>query len=281
MEYKRLSQTDFPQYELLDCGNERKLERFGQYVFSRPDYQALWKPRLNSEEWAKADATLDENRTWKKRAELPDKWEMQWENLKFYAKLTPFGHTGVFPEQSSHWKFITQHKAENVLSLFSYTGISTLAAGLSSKVCHVDASSPAITWARENQTLSGLEQKPIRWILDDGLKFVKREQKRRVKYDGIIMDPPKFGRGPKGEVWKFENDFFELLKTCKETLSDNPQYFIITAYTISLSSISLGQALDDLMKEFNGNVEYGDLGLTQQNGERFLPQAIFARWSKS
>lgn len=282
MEYKRLSQIDFPNYELLDCGNEKKLERFGTSRILRPDYQALWKQRLDREEWEKADAILEEGRNWHIKTDIPEKWEMQWNNLKFYCKLTPFGHIGVFPEQSANWKFIQENTRENanILSLFSYTGLSTLAAAAKGNVCHVDASKPAISWARENQIVSKMEQRPIRWILDDGLKFVKREQKRNSKYDGIIMDPPKFGRGPKGEVWKFEEDFMDLLQSCKQILSSNPTYFVITAYTISLSPITLGQCLEDLMREFGGMVEYGDLGLNEQSGAHFLPQAIFGRWHK-
>lgn len=283
MNYKKTNQTVFSNYELLDSGNEKKLERFGKYTFVRPDYQALWNPKLEDEQWQSADAILEEGRNWNIRREVPEKWEIQWNDLKFYCKLTPFGHIGIFPEQSDQWSFIEEKTEQNsnILSLFSYTGLSTLAACIKGKVCHVDASKPAIAWARENQILSKLEERPIRWILDDGLKFVKREIKRNAKYDGIIMDPPKFGRGPKGEVWKFEDDFMNLLLSCKQILSADPKYFIITAYAISLSSISLGQALEDLMKEYGGTVEYGDLGLAEQNGDRFLPQAIFARWYKS
>ncbi len=281
MTYQTLTQTDFPDYQLLDSGNGRKLERFGNYVLSRPDYHALWQPSLNENEWEKADAILNTDRNWELKKEIPDNWLMHRKNLSFSAKLTPFGHTGVFPEQSNHWDFISNHKDLNVLSLFSYTGISTLAAALNNKVCHVDASKPAVSWARENQALSKLEKRPIRWIIDDGLKFVKREAKRGAKYDAIIMDPPKFGRGPKGEVWKFEDSFMDLLYASKLILSDDPRYFIITAYAIALSPLTLGTTLEELMKDYKGSVEYGELGLSQTGTNRFLPQAIFARWSKN
>lgn len=279
--------SQWNEYQLLDSGNKKKLERFGKYILQRPEDQAIWKPKQPQSLWENVHAILTPNRTWTVLKEIEDKWIMKFENLSFTARLTSFGHLGVFPEQSDHWNLINDQikKADrmlNVLTIFGYTGIATLtAAAAGAKVTHVDASKPAINWAVENQKLSGLEQKPIRWLLDDGLKFVKREVRRGNKYDGIVIDPPKFGRGPKGEVWKFEDDFVELLENCKQLLSPNPEFFIITAYAISLSSTSLGTALSELMKQHQGKTEYGELGLSEQESSRFLPQAIFARWSKS
>lgn len=282
-------QEGWKDYELLDSGNLEKFERFGKYYLIRPDNQALWKPSRPQTEWQKANAILkkEPNRkgSWKINGQIPEKWTLQFNDLKFWVKLTPFGHLGVFPEQSSHWTWLENKIKQNdqtlnILNLFGYTGLTSLmAAKHGARVCHVDASRPAILWAKENQKLSNLENKPIRWIVDDALKFVKREARRGVKYDGIIMDPPKFGRGPKGEIWQFEDSLVELLEACKEVLSNNPQFFIITAYAVPISSITLSNILSDLVKNHQGNIEYGELALKESVSERILPTSIFARWS--
>lgn len=281
---KLLTQENWQDYELLDFGNESKFERFGKYLLIRPESQALTKP-LFPNDWEKADAILEGRKEfWKFKNKIPDKWAVGFDNLKFWAKATPFGHLGVFPEQSSYWTWIKEKIKEskrelNVLNLFGYTGIATLvASNAGAKVCHVDASKPAITWAVENQKLSGLEDKSIRWILDDAITFVKREIKRGNKYDAIIMDPPKFGRGPKGEVWQFEDSFTELMDACRSVLSENPVFIAVTAYTVPVSSITIGNFLQETMKDYGGKTEYGELGLKDKAG-RILPTAIFARWS--
>lgn len=303
---------NWSDYELLDSGNERRFERFGKYLLVRPDPQAIWQPMLSQEEWDKADAifqrSTDDKGTWRKQTELPEKWLMQYNDLSFYAKLTPFKHTGVFPEQASQWDFIasviaTQSEAKgkqseeiatsqaprndttfepNILNLFGYTGIATLAAAhAGAKVTHVDASKSAITWARENQIASGLEQAPIRWILDDALKFVEREVKRGTKYDGIIMDPPIYGHGPNGELWKFSEHFPKLVELCKQVLSPTPLFVIINAYAISSSAIMLANVLGDYTKELSGSITYGELALQEQSSKRLLSTGIFTRWQNN
>lgn len=273
------------EYELIDSGDGRKLERFGKYTLIRRESQAIWS-ESDLTLWEKADAeyvrTNDRYGEWsKKTLSMPNEWDFNLSNIKMNLKLTPFGHVGVFPELQEQWNWLTQivSKANSpkVLSLFSYTGAATLtAAAAGAHVTHVDASKPAITWASENQKLSRLQDKPIRWIADDALKFVKREERRGVKYDGIIMDPPKFGRGPKGEVWQFEKDFPELMQACKAVLSPNPLFFLVTAYTVPVSPISLANVVSQTLE--NKNVEYGELSIEDSTG-KLLPTCIFARWS--
>lgn len=275
-----------PEYELIDSGNGRKLERFGKYTLIRRESQAIWnesKPEL----WEKADAeyvrTNEKFGEWnKKMLSMPNEWDFLLGSIKMKLKLTPFGHVGVFPELQEQWNWLTgiisKSESPKILSLFSYTGAATLtAAAAGAQVTHVDASKPAITWAVENQKLSGLSNKPIRWIADDALKFVKREERRGVKYDGIIMDPPKFGRGPKGEVWQFEKDVPELLECASKILSNNPILFLITAYTVPVSPISLGNLTNQILPE--SGIEYGELSI-QDKQNQLLPTSIFARWSK-
>ncbi len=287
--------TDFADYALLDSGEGKRLERFGKYTLVRPDPQAIWKPHLSKADWEKVDAffqrTSQDRGIWQKNTSLPETITLQYQNIskaslrvKFDIKLTSFKHTGVFPEQAVHWKWIqekidNQSSTLNILNLFGYTGIASLvAAAAGAKVTHVDASRPTIGWARENQTLSGLQEKPIRWILDDALKFVQREVKRGVKYDGIIMDPPIYGHGPAGEVWDFASSFPKLMEACFQVLSDNPLFVIVNAYAISASSIMLENVLKDFLKD--GSIESGELALKEQDSDRLLSTGIFARWSK-
>ena len=224
MEPKILITKPSADYGLIDSGNEEKLERYGKYVLRRPDPQALWKKILPETYWQNADATFNGDRkVWKKKNEsMQNEWNISFDDLKFNIKPTAFKHTGVFPEQEMNWRFIKskveRRKAEEpkepikVLNLFGYTGGATLAAlSAGAEVTHVDGSKTAITWAKENAELSGLDKKPVRWIVDDARKFVMREIKRGGKYDAIVMDPPSFGRGGKGEIWKIETDFINLL----------------------------------------------------------------------
>lgn len=270
-------------YILLDSGDGKRLEKFGQYTLVRPDPQCIWRPLLHQSEWQKADAVFDNG--WKKHKDMPDKWLLTWKDLKFWVKLSPFKHTGVFPEQAVHWEFISSviasETSQSILNLFGYTGISSLiAAEAGAKVTHVDASYPTIGWAKENQLASGLENKPIRWILDDCLKFCQRELKRGAKYDGIIMDPPIYGHDPKGKVWKFEESFPSLVEVAGKLLSDKPLFFIVNAYAISASGIMLENVLKDYLKDFGGEIESGELALEEQNSNRLLSTGIFARWKK-
>lgn len=305
-----LKTAGWDEYELIDSGDGKRLERFGKYVLVRPDPEAIWK-KQNADEWVKADAVfVDEkgNPHWENVSQIPESWLVKYNNLTFQARLTPFKHTGIFPEQSVNWEFLSSvianrvkqsHKIESsirdrhaesssarddnlphILNLFGYTGAATMiCAAAGARVTHVDASKPAIGWARENQRLSGLIDKPIRWIMDDATKFVAREVKRGVKYDGIIMDPPVYGHGPGGEVWDFHRSFPELVALCRQVLSDSPLFFLVNAYAISSSAIMLKNVLSDYLSDLGGSCEYGEIALEEKIGKRLLSTGIFARWS--
>ncbi|OGE25940.1 hypothetical protein A3H85_02205 [Candidatus Daviesbacteria bacterium RIFCSPLOWO2_02_FULL_40_8] len=281
-----------PEYSLLDSGNGKRLEKFGQFILSRPDPQALWKLHLPESEWKKASATFKEGGNSQDRwfkGSVPQKWLMRYKDITFYCKLTPFKHTGVFPEQAIHWdwmeRLITARvKSGNkpqILNLFAYTGIASLVATKAgARVTHVDASRPAIGWAKENQSASQLDLQGIRWILDDCLKFIHREFKRGVKYDGIILDPPSFGHGPNGERWEFETHFPKLMDACKNLLSAKPLFLIVNAYAISASHLMLENVLKDVFSGFGGGIEAGELVLKEETNHRLLSTGIFARWSR-
>ena len=288
MEPKILITKPSADYELLDSGNEEKLERYGRYVLRRPDPQALWNKTLSETEWKNVDAVFDSDRkVWKKKNEsMQNEWQISFDNLKFNIKPTAFKHTGVFPEQEMNWVYI-KSKIKNagrpikVLNLFGYTGGATLAAlSAGAEVTHVDGSKSAIAWAKENAELSGLDKKPVRWIIDDARKFVMREIKRGVKYDGIVMDPPSFGRGGKGEIWKIETDFLKLLDDCSKILSDDPLFFIVNGYSAGYSSTAYYNALKPLVEKHGGEFEMGELSIEESKGKRLLPCGIFVRWSK-
>jgi len=281
-------------YELIDSGNQGRLERFGSYYISRPDPQLVWKPGLSEDDWNNVDAFYErtaENKAcpersrggkWVMNNPIPEKWLMHYKDLSFYAKLTPFKHTGVFPEQAIHWDWMREkiEKAKrpiNVLNLFSYTGISTLVcAAADASVTHVDASHPTIGWAKQNQLASKLQDKPIRSILDDAMKFVQREIRRGAKYDAIIMDPPVYGRGPKGETWSFNTSFPMLMEDCQKLLPKNPLFILVNAYAISSSAIMLENVLMDYLPK--GKMECGELCLKEKSLGRLLSTGIFARW---
>jgi len=281
-------------YELLDSGNNEKLERFGDVVLSRPDPQALWHKRLDEKEWKKANAffTRDvEGAEWnfKDAENVAKKWSIDIAGLKFWIKPTAFKHTGIFPEQSTNWEWlrgrIEEKRMKNeeleVLNLFGYTGGATMAcAKAGAKVVHIDSSKSAVTWARENAELSGLADMPIRWIVEDARLFVEREIKRGRKYDGIIMDPPAFGHGPDSEIWKIEEHFLTLIENCKQLLSDKPLFFLINGYSAGYSAVAYENNLLDLKAKFGGEIEKGELAI-QESGKdgRLLPAGIFARWS--
>jgi len=279
---------DFADYELIDSGNGAKLERYGTYVMSRPDPRALWKRQASSDIWAKADAefirTSDQSGNWHIRTRPPSPWILRYGNLSFVLKSTAFKHIGVFPEQAVNWDFLMDtigEKPLKILNLFAYTGGATLAClAAGASVTHVDASKPSLSWATENAAASGLDGKPVRWILDDAYKFVLREGRRGNTYDGIIMDPPLFGRGSKGEVWKLTDDLVKLVTACKSILSDQPAFFLLNAYTVDLSAITLGHIAHDLIK-LPGSLEYGELALKDSTSGRLLPSGIFARWRNS
>ena len=272
-------------YELIDSGNGRRLERFGKYILNRPDPEVMWQKSLPPEDWAKADAEFVNDR-WVTKNDLPEKWELEINDLKVNLKLTPFKHVGIFPEQKFEWDLISKTVNEtasepNILNLFGYTGVASLSAlSTGAKVTHVDASRPAITWFKENQELSGLSEKYARIIIDDALKFTAREIKRGVKYDGVIMDPPVYGHGPNGEKWSFAKDFPKLLDNVSQILSDNPIFVIVNAYAISSSSVSLANILNDKLKNLNGNITNGELTLKETSGGRILSTGIWSIWQK-
>ena len=290
MENLTFESTDnWVDYELLDSGLGKKFERFGKYTFIRPEPQAIWKPILS--EW-KADAEFKgyETKTdgrWQFNKNLDKRWEIKYQDIKFWAEATPFRHLGVFPEQASQWEWMSNLvKKENrplkVLNLFGYTGLASIYLSKHDvEVTHVDASKKAVTWAHDNQILSGLENKHIRWIVEDVVKFVKREIRRGSVYDGITLDPPKFGRGPAGEIWKIEDDLVELLNDCHKLLTVSPVFFILTTYSSRLSSLSLYNAVKGLFEGNNGKVSAGEIITLEKSGGRSLSNAIFARWQKA
>jgi 23S rRNA (cytosine1962-C5)-methyltransferase len=277
-------------YALLDSGHGRKLERYGKITVDRPEPQALWAPTLSEGEWAKADATFTdsggedaETGKWRIHKDVAESWPVQWNDISFICRLMSFRHMGLFPEQLTHWHWVNQKiksagRPLNILNLFAYTGAATLAAAQAgASVTHLDASKKAIQWGKDNQEASGLTDKPIRWICDDAKAFVAREIRRGKKYDGIILDPPKFGRGPDGERWQIEEDLAPFLKDCASLLSDDPSFMILTAYAMRLSSVTLGAMMRDVVK--GGDIENGELLIKQENGERFLSTSLYARWS--
>jgi 23S rRNA (cytosine1962-C5)-methyltransferase len=287
---KTFYSEDWEDYQLLDTGEGKKLERFGKYTFVRPYEDAFWKKSLPQEEWDKADGIFFSSKEgaksgWKMGNKIDSKWEMSHKGIKFWAWPTPFRHLGFFPEQASHWSFI-EEKIKNsgrkikFLNIFGYTGVASLfALRAGADVTHLDASELSLTKAKDNQELSKLGDLPMRVILDDAVKFIDREIKRGNKYDAIIMDPPKFGRGPKGEVWKFEEMLPKLLALIQRILSKNPLFVILTSYAMDASSLSLGHALEDTMKNFKGNVKCGELCVLENSNERIIPLANTAIWS--
>lgn len=276
-------------YELLDSGDGEKLERYGEVVVSRPDPQALWPKQLSEKEWHRAQAHFtreSKNAGWEFRGKVPERWPINFAGLSFYIKPSSFKHTGLFPEQAPNWDFIreqvSRRKGEEVrvLNLFGYTGGASLAAAQAgAKVVHVDGSKVAIGWGRDNAQISGLSEKPIRWILDDAVAFVKREIKRGNKYEGIIMDPPSFGHGPTGEVWKIEEDLMPLFDLCRQLFSENPLFFLVNGYASGYSAIAYKNNIEHVMKDFRGEIELGELTIAEKNSGRLLPCGIFARWS--
>ncbi len=277
-------------YELLDSGEGEKLERFGEVVLRRPDPQALWRKSLSEEEWKNAHASFSrdgQNGSWNVQKGTPEKWNIDFAGLKVTIKPTAFKHTGLFPEQSTNWDWMkrvienSEKKDLEVLNLFGYTGgASLIAAQAGARVVHVDSSKAAINWGKENAELSGLADKPIRWILDDARVFVEREIKRGRKYDGILMDPPSFGHGAANELWKIEEDFLKLVEDCKQILSDEPRFFLINGYSAGYSAIAYKNNLLDLEKKIGGKIEVGELTLEETSSKRLLPAGIFARWEK-
>ena len=276
-----------PDYELLDSGEGEKLERYGKYVLRRPDPQALWRKSLPEKEWQKASAVFlrdGKSTEWKVKPGTPEKWSIDFGSLKFWIRPTAFKHTGLFPEQLGNWEWFSNlikksGRKISVLNLFGYTGGATLAtAKAGAEVCHVDGSKTALGWARDNAELSGLADKPVRWILDDAMAFVKREIKRGRRYDGLIMDPPAFGHGPAGEMWKIEESFLPFLDLCQQVLTDQPLFVLINGYASGYSALAYENNLLNLQKKLGGKIEKGELTIQESKSGRLLPCGIFARW---
>jgi 23S rRNA (cytosine1962-C5)-methyltransferase len=286
-----LAPPRWDDYELIDTGDGMKLERFGDYRLVRPETQAIWSPGQSPAVWQQVDATFQRGRSdegagsWVFRQQsLPDQWMLQYDGLHFWARLTPFRHTGIFPEHSAHWQWMRQQLAlvpsPQVLVLFGYTGLHTLvAAQAGARVCHVDASRPAMRWAQANQELSCLQERPVRWIVDDVNKFVAREIRRGSRYDMIIMDPPVFGRGPKGQIWRLNEALRPLMVDCVRLLSQNPVGLLVNAYATSISSVTLFNVVQTAMQSYGGEVLAGELVLVETQAVHTLSTALFARWS--
>lgn len=277
-------------YILLDASDGQRLEKWGKYVLIRPDPQVIWKKCRAHPLWKKADAVYSRSSSgggsWNKN-DLPESWNCKISGLDFIVKPMGFKHTGVFPEQAVNWDFASEKiRDENrplkVLNLFGYTGCATLAClSAGASVCHVDASKGMVQWAKENAQSSGLADKHVRWLVDDCVKFVQREIRRGNKYDGIIMDPPSYGRGPGGEVWKLEEQLFSLVFLCKQVLSDNPVFFILNSYTTGLSPAVMEYLLGILLKkDFGGSVSSNEIGLYVTNTGLILPCGSTAIWEK-
>lgn len=282
---------NWTDYKLIDSADGEKLEYWGKYLLRRPDPQAVWNIKSEKKLWNKSDAWYHRSDKggghWEYINKLPERWTINYKNLTFNIKPMGFKHTGLFPEQAVNWdwfsELIRNSKREiKVLNLFAYTGGATVAAlEAGASVCHVDASKGMVTWAKENVTSSGLADRSVRYIVDDVKKFVAREIRRQNKYDAIIMDPPSYGRGPSGEVWKIEDELFPLVEECTKILSDNPLFFLINSYTTGLSAEILKNILTmTLKKRYGGKVSADEIGLPMSASGLVLPCGISGRWSE-
>lgn len=288
---KLLTASSWEDYALLDSGGGRKLERYGAVTVIRPEPQAMWRPALPEERWD-ADAVFtgaDEEEgpgRWRLVRDVPEAWPLRYRALTLECRLTAFRHLGIFPEQRAHWDWMIA-RAEaapeplSVLNLFGYTGAaSLLLAAAGASVTHVDASKKAIAWARDNQARSGLNDRPVRWICDDAAKFVAREVRRGRQYDAILLDPPKFGRGPKNEVWNILDDLPPLMADLARLLSPRAGFVVLTAYALRASALAMHNLTAEAFAGHRGSVESGELALTEEASGRLLPTSLFARWSR-
>lgn len=292
--------NNWKDYEILDMANGEKLERWNNIYLVRPDPQIIWNDKLYPEKWKQVNARYNRSSTggghWDYKKRLPDSWQIKYKNLTFNIKPMGFKHTGIFPEQAVNWDWMmdkiqneikTTNREVKVLNLFAYTGGATVAclyAGAS--VCHVDSSKGMVAWAKENVVSSRLQERPVRYIVDDVVKFVQREIRRGNKYDAIIMDPPSYGRGANGEVWKFEENLPMLIEICMQVLSDNPLFFLINSYTTGTSSMVLENLLKmNMRKKYgkradDGIFENGEVGLPMTDSDFILPCGIYSKWVK-
>ena len=283
---------DLKEYELLDMANGEKLEKWGKYILIRPDPQIIWNEKSYPNLWKDAHARYIRSNSggghWEKLKKMDDSWKIKYKDYTFNLKPMGFKHTGLFPEQSVNWDYmydkikgrVSKGKKVNVLNLFAYTGGASVAcSSAGASVCHVDSSQGMTNWAKENVKSSKLDNNPIRFLVDDVVKFVNREIRRGNKYDAIVMDPPSYGRGTNGEVWQFEENIYDLVNLCMQVLTDKPLFFLINSYTTGISSKVLENILRINMKnKFNGKFSSGEIGLPMANSELVLPCGIFGRW---
>lgn len=282
---------DWKDYEILDMSDGEKLERWNNIVLIRPDPQIIWKEKMFPEKWKLANARYNRSSNggggWKYNKKVPDSWKVQYKELTLNIKLMGFKHTGLFPEQAVNWDWMINkirnsgRKDIKVLNLFAYTGGATVACSYAgAQVCHVDSSKGMVSWAKENLAVSGLSDRPVRFIIDDVTKFVQREIRRGNKYDAIIMDPPSYGRGKNGEVWQFENNIADLVELCKGVLSETPLFFLINSYTTGISSKVLENILNLKLGMKKGKLSSGEIGLPMKDSNLVLPCGIYGRWEK-
>lgn len=282
---------DWKEYKLLDSGAGEKLESFNGYTIVRPDPRAIWSHRLTQSSWDNADATFirtdSDHGDWKVRTPHPNPWILNYHDLKFKLHPTDFKHVGIFPEQATNWNWVKDqcqmlNAKCQILNLFGYTGAATVAAAKAGAyVTHVDSSKPSITWAHENCDLNNISPSQTRWIVEDAYKFVLKETKRNNAYDGLILDPPRFGRGAKGEVWKLTEDLPNLLFKTKKILKPTHSFVLLNVYTADLSAIAIYNLMENVFSDMHGACEIAELATKEQNSERLLPQGIVARWRNS
>jgi len=284
-----LTGEGWADYGLVDSGHGRKLERYGPYRFVRPEPQAMWTPRLAEAEWDAHGEFVpgsdeDGGGRWLFDKAVPQGgWTLAWNEVSFTAQCTPFRHLGFFPDMAPVWDWMRTMLAgkddASTLNLFGYTGVGSLALSAHGPVTHVDASKKSVAQARENAALAGLDDRPVRWLIDDAAKFTAREVRREKRYDGIILDPPKFGRGPTGETWRLEENLPGLLADCRRLLDADSRFLFLTVYAVRMSSLALAGLMAELFADLPGTIEHGDLAVREDGEGRLLPTAIFARWS--
>ncbi len=281
--------TAWADYGLIDSGAGRKLERYGRFTVVRPEPQCLWPPRLSEDAW-KADAVFDpsgeeDQGRWRFSKPAPETWPLKWREVSFHGRFTAFRHLAFFPEQAGNWEWLDARvrgagRPLKILNLFGYTGVATLAcAAAGAEVTHVDASKKAIGWARENAALSKLDDRPVRWICEDARRYAAREVKRGNLYDGIILDPPKYGRGPEGEVWKLYDDLPGLMAQCAQLLSKDASFLLLNAYAERISGVALATLLADALEGRAGTIDWGELALMEETDDRGVGLSFFARWT--
>jgi len=282
--------TGWDDYRLIDSGGGRKLELYGPYRVARPEPQCLWRPRLQEADWTSADALFDPAEEedaghWRFASPLAPRFPMAWGPVRFYGRFTSFRHLGFFPEQAANWSWLDGELRKTggsprVLNLFGYTGVASLVcAAAGAAVTHVDASKRAVGWARENADLAGMADLPIRWICEDARRYVQREVRRGSRYEGIILDPPKYGRGPAGEVWRLYDDLPELMRQCAELLSDQARFLIANVYAERISGVALAALMREALQGRGGRIDWGELALVEEGGERAVGLSFFARWT--